>query len=134
MHAHNMKVTVTVLQSLLQETRSWLATMLFKEQRLPMVVDCCTHRTSINFSCSAIAVAADPQEQQEMKLALLLNVVDPNIGGVLIMGDRGTAKSVAVSDLPAAGLGRHVVVRSLRGICCCSPTTQTGFVQWQPRR
>jgi len=37
--------------------------------------------------------------QDDMKLALLLNVVDPNIGGVLIMGDRGTGKSVAVRSL-----------------------------------
>lgn len=35
--------------------------------------------------------------QEDMKLALMLNVVDPNIGGCLIMGDRGTGKSVAVS-------------------------------------
>lgn len=34
--------------------------------------------------------------QEELKLALLLNVVDPSIGGALIMGDRGTGKSVAV--------------------------------------
>eukprot|EP00873_Tetraselmis_striata_P033440 jgi/Tetstr1/453704/TSEL_040660.t1 len=37
--------------------------------------------------------------QEEMKLALLLNVIDRNIGGVLIMGDRGTAKSVCVRSL-----------------------------------
>lgn len=34
-----------------------------------------------------------------MKLGLLLNVVDPNIGGILVMGDRGTGKSVAVRAL-----------------------------------
>ena len=37
--------------------------------------------------------------QEEMKLALLLSVIDPNIGGVIIMGHRGTAKSTAVRAL-----------------------------------
>eukprot|EP00210_Caulerpa_lentillifera_P001607 g1545.t1 len=37
--------------------------------------------------------------QEDLKLALLLNVVDPTIGGVLIMGDRGTGKSIAVRAL-----------------------------------
>lgn len=37
--------------------------------------------------------------QDEMKLALLLNVIDPKIGGVMIMGDRGTGKSTAVRAL-----------------------------------
>jgi magnesium chelatase ATPase subunit I len=37
--------------------------------------------------------------QEEMKLALLLNVIDPLIGGVLIMGHRGTGKSTAVRAL-----------------------------------
>ena len=37
--------------------------------------------------------------QDEMKLALLLNVIDPKIGGVMIMGDRGTGKSTTVRAL-----------------------------------
>src|SRR5215470_3545046 len=37
--------------------------------------------------------------QDEMKLALLLCVIDPHIGGVLIMGERGTGKSTAVRAL-----------------------------------
>src|SRR5712671_4846499 len=37
--------------------------------------------------------------QDEMKLALILNVIDPLIGGVLIMGHRGTGKSTAVRAL-----------------------------------
>ena len=37
--------------------------------------------------------------QNDMKKALLLNIVDPGIGGVLIKGEKGTAKSTAVRSL-----------------------------------
>jgi magnesium chelatase subunit I len=37
--------------------------------------------------------------QEEMKLSLILNIVDPKIGGVMIMGDRGTGKSTVVRSL-----------------------------------
>ncbi|TRD22879.1 magnesium chelatase ATPase subunit I [Palleronia caenipelagi] len=39
--------------------------------------------------------------QDQMKRAILLAAVDPGIGGVLVMGDRGTGKSTAVRALAA---------------------------------
>ena len=38
-------------------------------------------------------------EQEEMKRALILNIIDPGIGGALIRGEKGTAKSTAVRSL-----------------------------------
>jgi magnesium chelatase subunit I len=37
--------------------------------------------------------------QAQMKLALVLNIINPRIGGVLIRGEKGTAKSTAVRAL-----------------------------------
>ncbi len=54
--------------------------------------------------------------QDEMKLALILAAVDPSIGGVLILGDRGTAKSTAVRALPGL-LPSMRVVRECRYHC-----------------
>src|SRR5258708_19865300 len=39
--------------------------------------------------------------QEQLKLALLLNAIQPAIGGVLIRGEKGTAKSTAVRALAA---------------------------------
>lgn len=39
------------------------------------------------------------QGQEEMKLALILNIINPNLSGVLIRGEKGTAKSTAVRAL-----------------------------------
>jgi magnesium chelatase subunit I len=51
---------------------------------------------ALNYPFSAIV------GQDEMKRALMLSAIDPTIGGVLILGDRGTGKSTAVRGL--AGL------------------------------
>lgn len=37
--------------------------------------------------------------QEKMKKALILNIINPSIGGVLIKGEKGTAKSTAVRGL-----------------------------------
>ena len=47
----------------------------------------------INFPFTAVI------GQDKMKIALILNVIDPQIGGVLLSGHRGTGKSTAVRSL-----------------------------------
>lgn len=37
--------------------------------------------------------------QEDMRMALILNAIDPHVGGVLIRGEKGTAKSTAVRSL-----------------------------------
>ncbi|MGH7883960.1 MAG: hypothetical protein ACREN8_13835, partial [Candidatus Dormibacteraceae bacterium] len=54
--------------------------------------------------------------QERMKPALLLNAINPAIGGVLIRGQRGTAKSTAVRAL-AALLPEQEVVEGCRYGC-----------------
>ncbi len=48
--------------------------------------------------------------QEEMKKALLLNLINPSIGGVLIRGEKGTAKSTLVRGLSQLMPAREMVV------------------------
>jgi magnesium chelatase subunit D len=54
--------------------------------------------------------------QSTLKMALLLNAIDPLVGGVLIRGEKGTAKSTAVRAL-AAVLPEMDVVEECRFAC-----------------
>ena len=46
-------------------------------------------------------VGADPETPGDMALALLLSTISPSIGGVLVRGEKGTAKSTIVRALAA---------------------------------
>jgi len=48
--------------------------------------------------------------QENMKIALILNAINPSIGGVLIRGERGTAKSTAVRSLAAVLPEQNVAI------------------------
>ena len=64
--------------------------------------------------------------QDEMRLALLLAAVDPAIGGVLVLGDRGTGKSTAVRGLAALLPPMRVVAGCHYG---CDPATPDAWCE-----
>lgn len=69
--------------------------------------------------------------QDEMKRALLLCAVDPRIGGVLVLGDRGTGKSTAVRALAALLPPMNAVVGCPYG---CDPKSSNPCEQCRSRR
>lgn len=62
--------------------------------------------------------------QERMKKALVLNAIDPSIGGVLIRGQKGTAKSTAVRGIAELIPPRFVVKGCAFG---CHPDQKEGL-------
>ncbi len=67
--------------------------------------------------------------QEEMKRGLLLNAVNPKLSGVLIRGEKGTAKSTAVRSLAALLPEIEVVADCVYG---CDPDDITIHVRTVP--
>jgi magnesium chelatase subunit I len=63
--------------------------------------------------------------QNEMKLALLLGLINPNVGGILLIGPRGTAKTTAVRSLLDL---LPLVERSLCYYGCLPEDIETGGI------
>jgi magnesium chelatase subunit D len=64
--------------------------------------------------------------QDEMKLALMLNAVSPQVAGVLVRGEKGTAKSTAVRALQAVMPAITVVADCVFG---CDPADMQDMCQ-----
>jgi magnesium chelatase subunit I len=63
--------------------------------------------------------------QKEMKLALLLGLINPSVGGILLVGPRGTAKTTAVRSLLDI---LPKVERSLCSYGCLPEDIETGGI------
>ncbi|QYZ79183.1 putative cobaltochelatase [Methanofollis formosanus] len=81
--------------------------------------------------------------QEEMKKALLLNAINPRIGGVLIRGEKGTAKSTAVRALAellpqievSEGCPFNCNPASLQEMCeACAEKMQNGGITAEKRQ
>lgn len=81
--------------------------------------------------------------QEEMREALILNAVDPRVGGVLIRGGKGTAKTTAaraLADLlPEKGDGKRMVELPLgssedrvAGMLDAEHAIKTGEIRFEP--
>jgi Mg-chelatase subunit ChlI len=70
--------------------------------------------------------------QEELSLALILNLINPQIGGVLIRGTKGTGKSTAVYGLPQ--IAPTIKVHSSCNYNCApdEPETWCDFCKAQP--
>lgn len=70
--------------------------------------------------------------QEEMKKALILNVVNPRLGGVLIQGEKGTAKSTAVRALadllPPRNVFKDAIIMTILKIKQTGVTAVTNYM------
>jgi magnesium chelatase subunit D len=80
--------------------------------------------------------------QEDLKLALLLNAVSPEVGGVLVRGEKGTAKSTAVRGLArllppikvVSGCPYSCDPESPNPECPAGPHLEDSLWDWRPIR
>ena len=78
--------------------------------------------------------------QEKMKEALILNIINPSLGGVLIRGEKGTAKSTLVRgigevfpEIKIVNLPLNITEDNLLGSLDIEKTLKTGkkvFQEW----